>query len=205
MKKKFVGDRREQIIEVATALFAQHGMVTVTTRQIARAVGISQPSLYAHFPSVDAIAGEICARGFREMGRMLHEALAFPGTPLERLDRNNRAYVDYALANPHVYRIACMNEVDREKYPGPNQGMEAGVEAFLIMHGLVAEIFDHDEERTMLVAQSVWATTHGLVSLLIARDYFPWMDRELLISTHLRSLREGVAALARNWPGDLSA
>jgi hypothetical protein len=35
------------------------------------------------------------------------------------------------------------------------------------------------------LAQSLWAGMHGLVSLLIARPEFPWVERETLIRGHL--------------------
>ena len=42
------------------------------------------------------------------------------------------------------------------------------------------------------IAQSKWASLHGLVSLLIARPTFPWVDRETLIRTHIESLLAGM-------------
>ena len=55
-------DRREQILAAALELFTAEGMANVSTRQIAQKVGISQPSLYAHFASANAIASDIAGR-----------------------------------------------------------------------------------------------------------------------------------------------
>ncbi len=41
---------RAEILEVAAALFMEHGYTAVSLRQIAEAVGIRTPSLYTHFP-----------------------------------------------------------------------------------------------------------------------------------------------------------
>lgn len=46
---------REQILTVASNLFAVHGYYGTTTREIARGVGIRQPSLFHHFDSKAAI------------------------------------------------------------------------------------------------------------------------------------------------------
>jgi AcrR family transcriptional regulator len=46
---------REQILTVASNLFAVHGYYGTTTREIAQAVGIQQPSLFHHFGSKAAI------------------------------------------------------------------------------------------------------------------------------------------------------
>lgn len=50
---------RQRILFVAADLFAQQGFHGTTTRQIADAVGIRQPSLFHHFASKAAIAAAI--------------------------------------------------------------------------------------------------------------------------------------------------
>jgi AcrR family transcriptional regulator len=47
---------RERILREASTLFAQRGYAGTSTRDIASAVGIRQPSLFHHFPSKAAIA-----------------------------------------------------------------------------------------------------------------------------------------------------
>jgi hypothetical protein len=42
------------------------------------------------------------------------------------------------------------------------------------------------------LTQSIWAGLHGLVSLLIARPDFPWVERETLIARHLEMLADGL-------------
>ena len=44
-------ERREEILAAALRLFGQYGLYGVSTRQIAQAVGVSQPTLYAYFAS----------------------------------------------------------------------------------------------------------------------------------------------------------
>jgi len=50
---------RERILYIAGDLFARQGFFATTTRQIADAVGIRQPSLFHHFASKDAIAAAL--------------------------------------------------------------------------------------------------------------------------------------------------
>ena len=42
-------ERRQAIIEAAAGLFAEKGFRGVTTRELAQAVGVSEPVLYQHF------------------------------------------------------------------------------------------------------------------------------------------------------------
>jgi AcrR family transcriptional regulator len=52
-------DRRQSIIEAARPLFAQHGFDGTSVRDIADAAKVSEALLYKHFPSKEALYGEI--------------------------------------------------------------------------------------------------------------------------------------------------
>jgi AcrR family transcriptional regulator len=48
-------ERRQQLITVATRLFAESGYDATTTAAIASAAGVTEPVLYRHFPSKQAL------------------------------------------------------------------------------------------------------------------------------------------------------
>lgn len=52
-------DRRKSILQVAKELFAQKGFLGVTTRELAGALGVTEPVLYEHFPSKRTLYDEI--------------------------------------------------------------------------------------------------------------------------------------------------
>jgi len=54
-------DTRERILRESAALFARRGYVGTSTRAITRAVGISQPSLFHHFATKQAIVEALLA------------------------------------------------------------------------------------------------------------------------------------------------
>ena len=51
--------RREQILQTAVALFAQRGFKGTTTKEIARAAGVSEAMVFRHFENKDALYGAI--------------------------------------------------------------------------------------------------------------------------------------------------
>jgi len=55
-------ERRAQIAEVAVSLFARRGFDGVTTREIAKAAGVSEAILFRHFPTKKALYTEIIKR-----------------------------------------------------------------------------------------------------------------------------------------------
>lgn len=67
--------RRSQLIETATKLFAKHGYASTTTASIAEAAGVTEPVLYRHFQSKQdlfiAIARKMSEDTVREWQEMI--------------------------------------------------------------------------------------------------------------------------------------
>jgi AcrR family transcriptional regulator len=82
------GKRREQIIETAVNLFSQKGFKGTTTKEIARAAGVSEAMVFKHFASKDALYGAIlevkgCREGVQRFPWEENDAL---GKALEKKD-----------------------------------------------------------------------------------------------------------------------
>jgi len=57
---RMTGDkRREQILQTAVDLFSQRGFKGTTTKEIARAAGVSEAMLIRHFATKDELYGAI--------------------------------------------------------------------------------------------------------------------------------------------------
>src|SRR4051812_28733483 len=52
-------DRKLAIVKAALPLFARKGFAETTTKDLAKAAGVSEPLLYKHFPSKEALYAEI--------------------------------------------------------------------------------------------------------------------------------------------------
>lgn len=191
------GERREEILDAALSLFTRDGLHAVSTRQIAEAAGISQPALYAYFATKDDLIADLCVRAFATLSARMAAAKA-DWTPSQAcFDKAMRVYIDFGLENPDAYRVAFMIEKSHDGTFLARTGgraMQAGVEAFGAFLGMVADLqahgltLDEDPER---LTQTLWAALHGLVSLLVARPEFPWVERESLIAAHIAMLRRG--------------
>lgn len=67
----------EQLIDVAVDVMAEQGVAGLSLGEVARRMGIRPPSLYAYFPSKNAVYDAVFARGWREV-RQTMEAYAEP-------------------------------------------------------------------------------------------------------------------------------
>ena len=94
-------DTRERILRASSSLFARYGYHGTSTRQIAEAVGIRQPSIFYHFPSKAAIAS-IFLEADLEPAIAAAEGLAHAnGTAPSRLFLYVVGDIGRALASPY--------------------------------------------------------------------------------------------------------
>jgi AcrR family transcriptional regulator len=57
---RLTGEQRKRaIVEAALPLFAEKGFEATTTKELARAAGVSEPLIYKHFPSKEALYSQI--------------------------------------------------------------------------------------------------------------------------------------------------
>lgn len=83
-------DRRELILEAATAVFGAKTYVGTTTDEVARAAGVSQPYVVRLFGTKEKLFIAVIERAY---GRLIDEfRRALPGDPDGRAERMGRAY-----------------------------------------------------------------------------------------------------------------
>lgn len=78
-------DTRTAIIDAAIGLFSERGFEAVSTREIARVVGIASPSIYKHFASIDDIVSEALRISTQRRAAPYRQVLEAGGPAAERL------------------------------------------------------------------------------------------------------------------------
>jgi AcrR family transcriptional regulator len=187
-------DRREEILNAAAALYVTYGPSKTTTRQIALAVGISQPSLYAHFPTKDALSYALAERSFEILEGRMEKAEQLVDDSNLLLATLISGYISYALEEPSAYQIAFMLDLAFEGDAFGALPEHVGMRAYTIFNNKIAMLQQQNfvrAGRTDVIAQSIWAAMHGLCALLLARPLFPWADRDDLIGAHIELIVSG--------------
>ncbi|HBK05149.1 MAG TPA: hypothetical protein DDZ81_04725 [Acetobacteraceae bacterium] len=77
---------KDRIKREAMRLFVKHGTDAVSMRDIADAVGMKAPSLYAHFRSRDELIAALFHASYSEYGCKLAEAASTAGTAHRQLE-----------------------------------------------------------------------------------------------------------------------
>ncbi len=83
--KKKKGQRKEEILEAVLGLLGEMPLSDLSTRKIARRLGVTQPALFRHFRSKEALLVAVVGRAREQMGRRLEGLLKEGGEPEERL------------------------------------------------------------------------------------------------------------------------
>src|SRR3989475_11275805 len=80
-------DRREQILEAATQLFARQGFQGTTTKQISEQTGVTEALIFRHFASKDELYWAVIERKIKAAapGEHMRERLGAGGSDLEVL------------------------------------------------------------------------------------------------------------------------
>lgn len=109
--------RREQLLDTAARLFAQHGYAGATTSQIAREAGVTEPIIYRHFTSKRDLFIALIDRTGEETIKLWEHELRSAPDPAERLKRLIRANPMVGTKGKGVYRviIQAMTEVEDPK------------------------------------------------------------------------------------------
>ncbi|MDQ3742383.1 MAG: TetR/AcrR family transcriptional regulator [Actinomycetota bacterium] len=96
-----VDERRRQLLERATALFATHGYDELSMAKLAREAGISKPLLYHYFPSKRDLFEAVLSQAAEEHLRRIATDDALP--PVAQLTAAVDAYLTWIEENRGAY------------------------------------------------------------------------------------------------------
>ncbi len=186
-------ERRAEILAAAERIFVEHGYEGATIRKIADEVGLSSTALYMHFPDKGAILQEISRQAFETLRAANDRAMAQSGPAEDRLRRMMRAYVEFGFDNPNAYRLVYMTRPAELREGPQSSARELGTELFRSFERVVEELEAAGRLRVdaRTAAQALWAGGHGVVSLIISKPYFDWVDREALTTAMMEGLLAG--------------
>ncbi len=97
-------ERREQLIEIARAAFAERGVEGTSVEEIAARAEVSKPVVYEHFGGKEGLYAVVVDREVRRLLDMMGHALT-AGHPRELLEQAACALLDYVETSSDGFRI----------------------------------------------------------------------------------------------------
>ena len=159
-KERERGKRERRITAVARSLAEQGGWEAVTIRRLADEIEYSQPVIYSHFESRDAIIASVAVEGFRELAAVLRCAATDTGDPGAALRRVATAYLAFSREHPAVY--AAMFTMPTILHFAQDDTKPELRDAFATLASVVRRATTSDVED---VTETFWAMLHGLSEL----------------------------------------
>jgi TetR/AcrR family transcriptional regulator len=169
--------RRAEILDAAEALYRQKGWPALTVEQVARSARLSRALVYVYFRDKEDLLFAIGERAMRMLRDRFVAAAATPASGMDQVEAIGRAYMGYAYEFPHYFDFCSrFQSHSMTTDPSSNEGacQVAGDQAIgTVVQAVEAGIRDGsiraDISDPMMFAMSLWAFTHGIIQLAMAK------------------------------------
>jgi AcrR family transcriptional regulator len=165
------GNLRAALVETAVELARAEGPDGVVLREVARRTGVSHNAAYRHFSDRAQLLAEVALVGMDALERSMRTRIAAldatdpAAFARASLSETGRAYVDFALAEPGLFRVAFSADLT----PGEDASSEVGA---LGPYGLLNQALDRlvdvgavPPSRREGADVACWAAVHGFAVL----------------------------------------
>jgi AcrR family transcriptional regulator len=156
--------RRAQILSAARRIAELEGWSNVTVRRLSDEISYSQPVLYAHFASRDAILAAVAIEGFQEIGLALEKARK-QGKRGPTVESVAIAYLHFAASSPALYEVMFSLNLS-VRFDDPTTPPE-----LRFAFSQILELFQGRHQKPEVLAEMFWASLHGTAELTRTRRF----------------------------------
>ena len=184
---------RQLILDTAREMFAEEGYTSVSMRKIADQIQYSPTTIYLYFRDKNDLLRQICDETFAKLGKKLESIGKKHTSNIEALREGLRTYIEFGLKHPKHYEVTFMLPLTEdlgEEFEG-----SLGQRAFEFLRSGVKDCIESGEianGNVDLVSQTLWAGIHGVTSLLIGHEGFPFVNKKILINSVIDTMLEGL-------------
>ena len=158
---------RHKIRDAAARLYKKNGVTNVSVRAIAEQAGVSVGTVYAHFGSLSELLQSLWREPARRLVQEMEQLAQDISTPPEQLAALLRAYVNFSVEEPQVFRSAFLF-VRPESLAPPERVPLADDRFFRLFSQAISSgqrdgAFRPGEPDTL--AQMVLSAVHGVLAM----------------------------------------
>jgi AcrR family transcriptional regulator len=194
--------KRARIVAAATKLFAERGYAHTVVGAIAVEARVSKGLVYVHFPSKEALLGEVMQTELDDWKRATaRNARVQEGTVGEVLANSFRTSIEYVRGRPLLIALLAQDpgrllgprEYRKDAETGRGISYKAMVVPFLkwgVATGQIRKDLD-----THMMARLVWMLHEALVrALFVSREAIADEDVDEMIETTVATLWSGIGS-----------
>jgi len=191
-------EHRQRILDEALQIITKEGFAALSMRKLAEKIEYSAASIYLHFRNRDEIARELSEVGYGQLFEFL-TAAAQEKDAVKRLRAVGEAYVSFGLKHPEIYRLIFMSDAAYiEAVFIENNEDSAANKSYRILLGIAEDLKRSGHYRgkaaSSEVADMIWTTWHGIISLKLTCTNFPMTPVETLVALMGKTIVEGLGA-----------
>ncbi|MCL1045106.1 TetR/AcrR family transcriptional regulator [Shewanella electrodiphila] len=182
------GDLKASLIEAANIVLVRDGATRLSLRGIAAEVGVSHMAPYAHFKNKNELIKSVIESGFQQMENAMLDCQkkltpSNPNLAGELILAYGVSYIEFALANPQLYRLMIgeshqspivhsQNKNETEIAEKPILGINSDKEYTKRINrpfDLLRDAFAMKVNEPLIAktqALGAWSMVHGLSALL---------------------------------------
>lgn len=168
------GHLREALVEAADRA-VRDGAAELSLRELARDVGVSANAAYRHFEDKAALLTALAVTGFERLAQRMQRGQAAVGKPgsavavaVGRFKATGRAYVDFALEHPGLFRV--MFGPHGVRCFGAGDALPAAQSPWALLGrslDALVEVGALAPEARAGAELKAWAVVHGFASLAL--------------------------------------
>lgn len=178
------GNLKESLLSTALHIVDTEGFDAITLREITQRLGTSRSAVYRHFESKEALMKGVIEQGYAQLDELFTPIFRDKNRSVEeRFELMSRAYLQFAIEHPNLYRLLFGERYREEREGICDYRDETQATGLYALIGLLLEAQEEGivkKADPMIQAATIWASVHGLASLLI--------DGHLMMSDNLEEI-----------------
>lgn len=190
---------RQRILEAAQGIIERDGLIGLSAREIARAIGYSPGTLYNIFENLDDL---LLTLQTHMLANLVEELKAVPegATPQQSIDALSRAYVDFALRNKLMWNLLFTHSMPTQMLAPAALVDNVNKVSELVEKPIGQMLSEASKQDVELAAKALWAGVHGVTAIAVT-EKGPTLNPatalvfvQQLVSTYTRGLTSKAAA-----------
>ena len=182
------GDLKQALVSAGLALADESGLGALTTRALARELGVSHAAPARHFPQRSLLLAEVAAAAFEMFSGVLSGA-ADGAEPARAFAAMGRAYVRFALEHPGLIHLMFSPEIAGMKAAPERLSQASGAAYAVLENGARNALGARATDQKVAVAAFLgWSVTHGAATL--------WLDGPMRLDSSSKDARARFLALS---------
>lgn len=187
------GNLKSVLLDTAMGLLEEQAIEDISMKQLSELVGVSHNAPYRHFKNKKALEASMAERGFNMLTEQLQQAGSNQDQALiARFSDMGKAYIDFGLKNPDLYRLMYGNtDLSPKSFPELTLAIQDTRKQLLDMIARCQEEGVIKKGKKRLQAMTVWASVHGLTMLMIDGQ-LPTKELDEMLEVSTQTLLNGL-------------